>query len=211
MRNRLFNRYRIEPGKAFVSSELEALDMIYAILTCASKARSLARSSGKNVFTRDRSEYISDFLSAIEIKELFNKDARNTVEHFDKYLDNANTLHTKLVPPEKYLVAYNFVLSHMWPDNKTEFPWPMYRTHIWPLPIYPVRIYVVSDRCFYNFETVVDLGKLREEAELIIDQIRASIGQEKPEDWMSVAMCFGPPENTSVPLMNRCMKKRLNS
>jgi hypothetical protein len=85
----------------------------------------------------------------------------NTLEHFDEYLDEANLAVSEAKTPPSPMAAYNMVLSH----------WEVFSPRV-----YPIRVYVSSERKFYNMKWSVDLGVMNTEASAIVERLLALPG-----------------------------------
>ncbi|KPW99807.1 MULTISPECIES: hypothetical protein [Pseudomonas syringae group] len=94
---------------------------------------------------------LSEFLKSLNIKEMLNPKVRNTLEHFDK----ANYEVTQSAPQNK-LAAYNVVLSH----------WDAISPRV-----YPLRLYISSERKFYNMQWDIDIGVIYLEACSILEKL----------------------------------------
>ncbi|GGX96860.1 hypothetical protein GCM10007160_25640 [Litchfieldella qijiaojingensis] len=86
-----------------------------------------------------------------------NHKVRNTLEHFDEYLDEANVKLYKAKTPPSPVAAYNMILSHREVTNPQ---------------VYQVRVYISSERMFYNLKWKVSIGLLYEEAKYIIRELQ---------------------------------------
>ncbi len=91
-------------------------------------------------------------LKGIDLTEMFNVKVRNSIEHFDEYLDEANLDLNAAATPPAPLAAYNLTFSS-W-DLMTPRP-------------YPVRLYVADEKKFHNLKYSVDLAKLYDEASAV--------------------------------------------
>jgi hypothetical protein len=97
-------------------------------------------------------------IEALEVKELLNHKVRNTLEHFDEYLDEANYKISRSARLNT-MAAYNMVISH----------WEVVEPRM-----YPLRLYVTSERKFYNMKWEVDIGLIYKEAQLIVAELNKS-------------------------------------
>lgn len=114
---------------------------------------------------KERARELSDVLASLEITELLNHKVRNTLEHFDEYLDEAN-YDISRKPRLGKMAAYNMVISH----------WEAIEPRV-----YPIRLYVSSESKFYNMKWSVDIALLNSEAKSIAHKLReipAFAGQE---------------------------------
>jgi hypothetical protein len=153
-------------GYIKVSPELHA--KIDGILIDAANLKKLIRTPterGKSEskrtfeFRRLRSEALVNLLAGLSLPTLYDVQLRNSLEHFDEYLDELGANLKDGEAPPKAMAAYNLVLSH----------W-----EVTPRPVYPLRVYIAAERKYYNFDRQVDLGLLHDEAETILERLNAS-------------------------------------
>ena len=109
---------------------------------------------------QQRKKLFDELLEGIELKEIFNNQVRNRIEHFDEHLDDLNL---KLNEPKSKIknnypaAAYNMTFSEwklMQPD------------------VYPIRLYISKEKTFYNFDSSINIGKIEEEAKAIRNRIK---------------------------------------
>lgn len=146
-----------------VSPELHSL--IASVLSDAANLKKLIvtptarldRESGRQCRLRKaRAAALKKLLTGIPLAELVNVKVRNTLEHFDEYLDEANLAVSEANVPPSPMAAYSLVLSH----------WEIFNPRI-----YPIRVYISSERKFYNMKWSVDLGAMNTEASAIVDRL----------------------------------------
>ncbi len=183
----LFSEYQVRSDEVFFSSKMEGLDLVYSLLSSAAKVQELIISYDKTTLHLDRANHIKSILKGLNLNEVYNKKVRNTVEHFSEYLDEANRKHTLFNSSQRYFVAFNMIISHWEPFNLAGFPFKLYKTHQLDLPLYPVRIYIASEKRFYNMDWSINLDSLRNEAHLIKEYLSSQklFKEKSPEDWVS--------------------------
>jgi len=115
----------------------------------------------------ERSKFLQDKIKDIEINELRSVKVRNTLQHFDEYLDEANIEASDGKLRSHSMAVYNFVLSHWEAVN--------------PRP-YPIRLYVCSEKTYYNMRSSVNLEKIYVEAARINEVIRSEIRRDSDSD-----------------------------
>jgi hypothetical protein len=122
--------------------------------------RSRNESAGQFSIRRRRCDLLRSTLDGVVLDELLNHKLRNTLEHFDEYLDGSvyDQVRGLISSP---IAAYNVVISS----------WEV----INPRP-YPVRVYVSDERKFYNMRWTVDVGKLYSEALAVRAAVASAIG-----------------------------------
>jgi hypothetical protein len=106
-----------------------------------------------------RARALREVLDSVGLDELLKTKARDSIEHFDEYLDAAYVQVTTGKIPSPW-AAYNMTLS----DSRTMNP-----------PPYPIRIYLAEERKFQNMRFTIDLGKVHKEASAIVERL-ASLG-----------------------------------
>ena len=115
---------------------------------------------------RARAAALNNLVGGIKLAELLNAKVRNTLEHFDEYLDEANlALSDARVPPSP-MAAYNMVLSRWDAINPR---------------VYPIRLYISAERKFYNMKWSVDLDAINKEASAIAERLAVVIGPTAKE------------------------------
>lgn len=103
-----------------------------------------------------RAAVLREAIAGIPLTEMLNAKVRNTLEHFDEYLDEANVTLTTTKNALSPMAAYNMVLSH----------WEAFNPRV-----YPIRVYISSERKFYNMKWSVDLGAMHREATAIVERL----------------------------------------
>ena len=113
-----------------------------------------------------RSGFLNKLVDGIALNELFNSKVRNTLEHFDEYLDEANLAVSEAKVPPAPMAAYNMVFSH----------WEVITPRV-----YPVRLYISSERKFYNMKWSINFDVIHKEASAILERISALPGFSEKE------------------------------
>jgi len=143
------------PYTIVVSDDVHA--KINAALSAAVRIRNLlgtGRPRGPNESQRaykvrlERCATLRQAVEGIQLEEMLRSAVRNSVEHFDGYLDKeiGRLSHQRATT---WAAAFNMTFSH-W---EAMTPRPR-----------PIRLYVSSNRRFYNFDASVSLDLLYEEA-----------------------------------------------
>lgn len=131
------------------------------------KERKRNESASAYRFRMKRRAYFETALKGIDVSEIVNSKVRNSLEHFDEYLDKANAFLT-IDNGENYKFAlYNIICSGWGVFNFDE----SFRGEK-----YPIRIYVAPERRFYNFDYSIDIDKIYSEAKHIQSIMLASEG-----------------------------------
>ncbi|MDD2789159.1 MAG: hypothetical protein PHU40_00670 [Sulfurimonas sp.] len=162
----LFEETKI-PDKGFVMQvNPEIHSIIASLLSDASNIKKLidtpmgklrGESSTQAKLRKERAELLNKNIKSVELTEMLNHKIRNTLEHFDEYLDEANLKFSRDTQPLSPMAAYNMVFSH-WEVTSPR--------------VYPIRLYISSERKFYNMKWSVDIGKIYEEATAILSDLK---------------------------------------
>ncbi|EMO7232564.1 MAG: hypothetical protein E6989_12140 [Citrobacter freundii] len=115
----------------------------------------------------ERSKFLQAKIKGIEITELKSVKVRNTLQHFDEYLDEANIEASEGKLKSHQMAVYNFVMSHWEAVN--------------PRP-YPIRLYICAEKTYYNMKASVNIGKIYTEAVRINEVIRSEINRDSDSD-----------------------------
>ncbi|MEW6183768.1 MAG: hypothetical protein AB1500_11470 [Bacillota bacterium] len=102
-----------------------------------------------------RSRLLREALADLKLEEILNNKVRNSLEHFDEYLDE-NIVRLSKKPPSTF-AAYNMALSHR---------------EVFNPQVYPIRLYIVSEQKFYNMRSSIDIGRIYAEASSILERLR---------------------------------------
>lgn len=160
----VFNIVSIPDEGYLIQVNAEVHSNIFSLLSDAANLKKLILTSGvkktgengaRFKLRKERASVLSDFLKSLNIKEMLNPKVRNTLEHFDEYLDKANYEVTQSAPQNK-LAAYNVVLSH----------WDAISPRV-----YPLRLYISSEKKFYNMQWGIDIGLIYLEACSILEKL----------------------------------------
>jgi hypothetical protein len=113
-----------------------------------------------------RAAALRELVSKVSLAEILNAKVRNTLEHFDEYLDEANLAVSEAKTPPSPMAAYNMVLS---------------RWEVFSPPVYPIRVYISSERKFYNMKWSVDIDAMHQEASAVLGCLSAHLAFAKGE------------------------------
>jgi hypothetical protein len=148
----------VEAGGAYMAINPEVHKIIALCLSDAANLKKLFRTSsnrGEKETKRSfdlrcyRAQMLSDLLSGIPFKELTNARLRNTIEHFDEYLDSAVLALSDKQSRKSPWAGYNLVVSSLAVHDP---------------PVHPIRVYSADDRTYHNFRWSIDLDLLYKEA-----------------------------------------------
>ncbi|HCM0873482.1 TPA: hypothetical protein N2811_004633 [Vibrio parahaemolyticus] len=172
---KLFDESKIPESSYLIQVSPELHSLIASILSDAANIKKLlvtpstklkGESGAQARIRKERAKRLKEAIEPFDPKELFNHKVRNTLEHFDEYLDESNVKLTKLPKAPSPVAAYNMILSH----------WEAFSPRV-----YPVRLYVSSEKTFYNMKWSVNIGNLHKEATEIVEKLseHPSLGGQK--------------------------------
>lgn len=167
---RIFSKAKVPEQGYAIQVDPQLHSLIASALSDAANLKKLlvtptARLNGESGrqyrLRRGRAAVLNKMLEGLQLNELLNAKVRNTLEHFDEYLDEANLSISEAKNPPSPMAAYNMVLSS----------WDVFDPRV-----YPIRLYISSERKFYNMKWSVDLDAMHKEASLVAERLKNSIG-----------------------------------
>ena len=165
---RVFAATEVSPNETFLRVSKEVHGLIAALLSNAANIKKLIRTQPSPLkgetkarfrMRQRRAKVLNELLSGIALGELLNIKIRNTLEHFDEYLDEADEYLSVKGHPTATLAMSNMVLSH----------WE----HLADQKIFPIRVYIASERKFYNMKWSIDLGQLHGESQMVVERLKS--------------------------------------
>lgn len=116
----------------------------------------------------DRTKFLNEYLEGIDLQEMLNSKVRNTIEHFDEYLDEEIDSLSAMAEDQlpSPMAAYNIIM-------------PDWDSIISPRP-YPIRLYITSERTFYNMRWSINIEKVYEEALAILARLELRVFKDDP-------------------------------
>jgi hypothetical protein len=188
----LFSKHPPNTEKYYAAADYPSLELAFGVLSDASRFRDLLFPNNKKPLYHARAQHLRTLLDGLDYSALIDKKVRNTLEHFDEYLDDANLIHSSIPPKVLYAVAFNFVFSHLYRTKDTTFPFPTYISPIDGITVFPVRVYDVSKTTVHNFFWSIDLSPISTQAADVKVRLATLIGEDHPEDWISCLYTVGP-------------------
>lgn len=158
---------------------------IFGILSQAASLKKLVRTptvklkdESKRVYRlrRHRTDVLASLLDGLELKELLQARVRNSIEHFDEYLDKAIVQISGSSPAKHPWAAYNLVLS----DRAIFNPEP-----------FPIRVYIASEKEFHNMDWSINIGRMHDEAGHILARLRSAGIFEEGQDPGGMLVILG--------------------
>lgn len=173
--DKLFEEAKVPAEGNLIQVNPELHTLIASVLSDAANLKKLVITpnaklngeSGRQYRLRKaRGEALKELLKGIDLAELLNAKVRNTLEHFDEYLDEANMTLTDAQTPPSPMAAYNMVLS---------------RWEVFSPRVYPIRLYISAERTFYNMKWSVNLDAINKEAAAVAERCVTAIGSVAKE------------------------------
>jgi hypothetical protein len=137
-------------------------------LVVTPSARGSKESRPQYDLRRYRAALVRDAIGSVQLKEILDQKVRNTLEHFDEYMDEAVL---ELSDPKKRSspwAAFNLIISGR---------------DVFQPEIHPIKLYIAEERVFSNFKWSINIGRIYEEAAALVAVLikHPSIaGQEGP-------------------------------
>jgi hypothetical protein len=162
----LFEKTKI-PEKGFtIQINMEAHSLIKSIVSDASHVANLIdpgkkrkeETPGHYFFRKERGERLRKIFNSVKIEQILNRELRNSIEHLDERLDDLVHRISKKVIKRQQNLAYNMVFSH--------------KEVIVPTPVL-IRVYVSSERMFYNMNWRFDIEKIYSECASMLTAIQS--------------------------------------
>ena len=147
-----------ESGGSYMAVRPEVHKLIASCLSDAANLKKLIRTSSSRGdketkrgydLRQYRAKMLSDLLLQVDFQELTNARLRNTIEHFDEYLDSAVLALSDSKARKSPWAGYNLVVSAL---------------TIHDPPVHPIRVYSADDRTYHNFRWSINLDQLCREA-----------------------------------------------
>ena len=171
------------PGQSYIKVDQNLHADIYALLSDAAKIRALLtareRRKGQSRVAHEiqvrRAASLRHTLHNVSLTEVLSAAVRNTVEHFDEYLDETAIKAYKGQIGRSVHLPFDMVLSDPAAGEVLKGP----RS---PKPrIFPVRVYEASRRTVVSFGREINIGRLRDECVEIQNALRARVPEADDE------------------------------
>lgn len=139
----------------------EITELVLGILSNAANIKKLMTPSQRKnkepawtyTFRVERSNMIKEFVSDLDISEIMNSSVRNSLEHFDEYLDEFSINFMKgAIQESAPYITFNMAISEL----------NTFQPHA-----YPIRQYCVKEKTYYNMNKSINIGKVLNEADRI--------------------------------------------
>lgn len=170
----VFQSERVAPFTGIdLSRDLNPL--IYRILNNAARIRAMIharprrakqQSAALYAIQSRRTAWLSALLSGIETSEIIHARVRNSLEHFDEFLDQTALRLTENRSPKVTFVPMDMYVSHsgFWAEEFGA-----------DYGVYALRVYYIQPRIFENCGVSINIGLLAEQCEKVRERIRQHI------------------------------------
>ncbi|MEH6380140.1 MAG: hypothetical protein V7768_00255 [Dietzia cercidiphylli] len=123
------------------------------------------QSAEQHMIQDARTKWLGELLSSVQIQETLRAQVRNSLEHFDEYLDEAFLNFSKRPPNGRLLLPLDMTLGRestldQFADGGS---------------VYPLRVYLAEERVFINCGKRVSIGLLHSECRGILDFLRNAV------------------------------------
>jgi len=143
---------------------------IYRILNNAARIRALVKdrprrehqqSAAQYAIQEQRTHWLSTVVTGIDLSEVAHARVRNSLEHFDEYLDQTALRFSEASITGRALLPFDMTLGRdgsldQFADGGS---------------VYPLRVYLAEERIFVNCGHKVDLGKIATECLEVVDRL----------------------------------------
>ena len=163
----VFEQYPVPENDGYIKVDPAIHSLIGSLLAEAANLKKLLTIPTKPSFKEtddqfnfrvERTKLLNEVLQFPPVVEISSVETRNSVEHFDQYLDRANLAFTAPDRSDPGFVLYNMVLSSWKVFDKKAFP---------------LKLYIADERKYFNLEWVADLNALHGECSNLIARVRS--------------------------------------
>jgi hypothetical protein len=179
-----------ETGTNYIKVDAALHSEIYAILGDAAKLRALitqrpkrrSQSEREHQILLRRATALRGLLASLSTEAICSPAARHSVEHFDERVDQTaigayeDTI-TKPVNIPLDLVVWSRAAFEVLKGTRSPQP-----------EIYPLRVYVASERRFLNAEAEIDIGSLRDECGAVRDLLARAVPESSERGGFVVVL-----------------------
>ena len=187
----IFTATQVPESGHYIKVDAAIHSDIFGVLSQAAGIKKLmltpsAKSKGESrrafQLRRFRAHFMAEFLRPLKLSEVLEAKVRNTIEHFDEYLDEAVIQVSDPATRPSPWAAYNMVLSD----------WGVFNPRV-----FPVRVYIAAEKVFYNMQWSIDIGKIHVEASSILDLLRSTGKFPEDQNPGGLLVMFQGANNTS--------------
>jgi hypothetical protein len=155
-----------EAGKHYIKVSIPVHEKIENVCLAAARLKKLVQtptgrhekeSAAEYAARQLRAKALREVLSDVTLDEILETKVRDSIEHFDEYLDtmNVGVASGKIAGPA---AAYNMVISDAGTFDR---------------PLYPIRLYLADSKKFSNMRYSINLGKIHDEASAILARLKS--------------------------------------
>lgn len=166
----IFEQCPVPPKDGYIKVDATVHSQISTVLTESANIKKLLTIPVKVGFKEtkiafdfrvQRAKLLNAVLANPTIPEISAVEARNSVEHFDQYLDRANLALEEGKVKAPGMALYNMILSSWKIFDKKAFP---------------LKVYVADERRYFNLEWLADINAIYEEANDLLNRVQAIDG-----------------------------------
>lgn len=163
-----------DPTKTYIKFNHVLMGKLTAIIGDAVRLKAMLSERQRKAFNTDRQYQIhvrrarwlrETLLKDVRLKTIFESGVRNTLEHFDEYLDDVAIGCQQASIPRPTLIPFDVVvekrksLTAIDPEFHVEY----------------LRAYIVADRVFVNADREINIRALHDEARRIVKRLKPLI------------------------------------
>lgn len=167
---------------SYISVDHNLQSQIYRVLNNAARIRALvsdrarqnSQSAAQYRFQQARTRWLKSTLADLGLREVLHARVRNSLEHFDEYLDQTalrfsqGTVSGRVLLPMDVTLGREGTLDQFVTDGGS---------------VYPLRVYLAEERTFVNCGKRVDLDRIAQECQAVVDRLtkfRPDLAEEVP-------------------------------
>jgi hypothetical protein len=150
----------------------------------ASRPKSKEQALSEHAFQEARAQWLRTFLGGVSLDAVSNARARNSVEHFDEYLDEIARQTARRLINRPTAVLFNMTLGR---PNALD---------VGSGSVVELRVFLASDRVFVNAGYRVDFQALRDLATAVAERLGSLIGSRSHDErgaFITLLTPEGPP------------------
>lgn len=162
----IFEKAPVPEKDGYITVDPEVHTLISSVLSHSANIKKLLKtptqkqrneSTAAYNLRQHRAKELAEVFKDISLSEIMNAKVRNTLEHFDEYLDQSIVQLSDSKKRKSPWAAYNMVLS---------------KKDIFNPHAFPVRVYISEERKFYNMKWSIDIGLIYQQSEAMIEVLQ---------------------------------------
>jgi hypothetical protein len=193
------------PGGSYIKVDHALLQRLYGVLGGAAKMSALIserhRQKNQSQIQHEtlirRARWLKSLLTGLGLSGVTSTKVRNTVEHFDEYLDDTSRKCSNGTIALPAVLPTDMAFGH-----RDLMPQLLTGTKFSGATVYSLRVYIADERVFINCDTEINIGQLRDECAAIEARLKPLLpdfaaGSDRQGSSMFVVTreSFGPAAN----------------